>query len=75
MNKRIDLIKKIRCNQSITLNILQQKTWTDFATSIADGRRKPEDEDMRVAAHAIAREPLRYPLIFMKISYVFSDER
>jgi len=27
---------------------------SNFTISIADGRRKPEDEDMRVAAHAIA---------------------
>lgn len=30
------------------------EAWVNFSISIADGRRKPEDEDMRVAAHAIA---------------------
>ena len=38
--------------------------------SALDGRRKPKDEDVGLAAHAM-RENRLLPCIFKKISYVF----
>lgn len=38
--------------------------------TLEDGRRKPKDEDVGIAAHAI-RENRLPPCIFKKISYVF----
>lgn len=38
--------------------------------TLEDGRRKPKDEDVGIAAHAM-RENRLPPCIFKKISYVF----
>lgn len=39
--------------------------------TLEEGRRKPKDEDVGIAAHAIWRENRLLPCIFEKISYVF----